>query len=348
MKTRSTFLKKAVPAALVLVGAAGLSSQANASAYAIAYNNIFGLNIISSPFVPLEDFNSFTATSSAGGSLNGVGSPFEQDSQGGPADATLAVAPGSVFGGAGPTDNGMTAQGQAGNYGYGDAQVSQTSIVQNPDGSIGLGAGPTQAWSIAESFVEDSGTAGAIGNNNSETGFDTSVTLNQATAFTFSFNADPYMEVEISSDALGYDANANLDVTITITDADTDKTVFVWSPDGEINGAGELGCDLGFGVVCGIEVADPFSLNGSKEVTAVGESAIFNPIGNGAPSDNIAPGSFGSFAAYTAFLPVGNYSISLEAAANSNVRTATPAPGILALMGLALAGLGFSRRKTQA
>lgn len=336
----SMFKTKALPAAVVLACAAGVSGNANASAYAISYDNIFNLAVLSSPFVPLTDFVSFSANSSVGGNLDGVndpGQPANSNSAGGPVDAIVTYGAGSVFPGGAPANNAMTAQGQGGNYAYGDAQVGSTSLQQasllDP---VELTGTLTQAWNIAEGYVASTGTADASGLNGSVTGFNSTINLQEATAFTFSFEADPYMYVELSPDAVGT-ANANLDVTFTITSGGT--TVFEWTPDGAVGG-----------ITNGIESDDPFDLNGSIEVGNPGESAEFDPCGNGAPTGVIDRGCTGDnfFSATTGLLAPGRYTISLDMVENVDIRTAStavPAPGILALFGLALAGLGISRRR---
>jgi hypothetical protein len=333
---KSTILRKALPAALLLAGVSGLSSQANASVYAIAYDNIFDLNVSSSPFVPLSDFGSFSTLSNAAANLNGSG-VSGSDTQGGPADAPIAIGTGSVFAGGAPTNNAMTAKGQAGNYSYSDSQIGSTALSQLPGGPVTATGNLTQSWNIAENYIANSGNADATTRNSSETGFDSTITLQQATAFTFEFNAAPYMFVQMSADALGISTNAYITVEFSITDNATGLTVFEWKPDGQAGG-----------ISGGTENLDPFSLNASREISTAGTSAVYDPTGAGAPTGVINPGAFGSFSATTNLLAAGTYTISLDMTENTNLSsrgTATPAPGVLALMGLGLAGLGFSRRK---
>ncbi|MFT4517689.1 MAG: hypothetical protein ACI9JM_000066 [Halioglobus sp.] len=351
MKTNFMMIKKAIPAALMLAGAMGLSTNASASAYAISYDNIFGLAVTTTdanggggPFyVPLSAFTDFSTTSSATGLQGPGGAGFpdpaglpNSDSGGGPVDAQVAYGLGSVFPGGIPVNNAMTAQGQAGNYSYADAQVSSTALSQPLPGQPVTATGNlTQAWNIAEGFVSDDGNASASGINSSETGFTTQFELGAPAIFNFDFMADPYMMVAMGLDALGGTANANLDVTFTITGAG--GTVFEWSPNGEVGG-----------ITGGTENLDPFNLNGSIEVTAPGDSAVFDPNGNGAPTGDINPASFGTFSASTFVLAAGTYTLSLDMIENINIRTAAaavPQPGILALFGLSLAGLGLSRRR---
>jgi hypothetical protein len=327
-----------------LACASGLSTNASASAYAIAYNNVFNLAIFSTPlFVPLSDFSTFSATSAAGANLDGspdLGNLPNSDSAGGAVDATAAYGAGSVFPVAAPTNNAMTAQGSGGgNYAYADAQVSQTALTQEFGGDVSVSGELTQAWSIAEAYIAADGSADSSAINGSEVGFNSSISLEEATRFSFSFQADPYQSVALNAHAArGSAANANIDLTFSITSGG--QNVFEWSP----NGAPD-------GIVGGDEINDPFNLNGSVEVSSANDSAIFDPCGSGVPSGSIEGTCNGdnTFSARTDLLQPGIYTISLDMLQNigisTRVATVVPAPGVLAMFGLALAGLGLTRRR---
>lgn len=104
-------------------------------------------------------------------------------------------------------------------------------------------------------------------------------------------------------------------------------TVFDWTPNG-----------LAGGITGGTEILDPCSL--TRSVTAFG------------PSANFTQDCAGSFSARTNLLLAANTynaSITHQNQANVLVAQAVPEPSMLSLLGLALAGIGFTtRRKSKA
>ncbi len=354
----SSMIKKALPAAVVLACAGGLSTNANAAAYAIGYNNVFELSIISNPLLLPDAFSSFRTTSTSAANLNGSG-PSQSATGGiggilpggGPADVGVATGPGSVFPGAAPGNNSMTQIGQGAGafYSYADSEIGSTALLQvDPfNDPVSFTGNNTQAWGIAEAFVDAAaGTADSIAGNSSDTGFAATIEVGQGgTQFSFSFQADPYLFAEITNTSDVGGALAALSVSFTISDAT--GQVFTWSPDGMNEGAAGVGGSVG-----GMETADPFSLNTNVPASNVGDQVEYDPCGNGAPTGVINRGcANGSnvFSAQTGILGPGTYTISLNMTENVNVSSLAapvPAPGVIALFGLGLLGLGMSRRRS--
>jgi hypothetical protein len=319
--------KRILSCAIAAIGAASLSGAVHAQVYAVSYGNIFNLNITSTdendlgaPFyIPLADFTDFTAASATTALLNGAGDPaFPSNSEilGEATNALPSYGLSSIFpvpGGA-PADNAMTPLGQqaGANYARGDAQVPTTAIEQPViAGPITPTFQSTQAWNIAETYVDANGFANASAVNSSETGFNTTITLGGPSRLVFNFEADPYLYVEMNAAAAGGSANANIDVTITVTSGG--GTVFEWSPNGAPGG-----------ITGGVESLDPASLNLSREVTAPGASSEYDPTGD-ASSGTSAPATSLTYSARTNDLPAGVYTLSVDTLGNVNVLTALAA-----------------------
>lgn len=294
-----------------MLWASGLSVKASAEAYGIAYDSVYNLLIVSAPFVPLANFETFTALSSTRANLNGVPALPDTDFGGGPVDAEISVVAASLFPGVPPANNSFTAIGRGGNYAYGDAQVSQTALTQaNLFAPVVFTGQNTQAWNIAEANIAENGNASARGSNGSNTGFRIEVTIDEPARFTFQFNSDPYMAVLLSADAAGT-VNANIDTTFSITGAG--GPIFEWSPSGSLTAIG------------GTVALSPFDLNGSIDVGTLGASAEFDPCDNGAPdgtANRACSAGENQFRATSDLLPPGTYTISLNMAEDVDMITA--------------------------
>lgn len=317
-------MKIRLPAAVVLACASGLSSHAHAASYAVAYDNVYDLFIVSAPFVPITDFTSFTTIATGAANLNGTGSSASRTGGiggilpgGGPSDVDIVSGTGSIFPGAAPINNAMTAIGQGAGafYSYSDSQISETALLQvNPAvDPVTFTGNLTQAWGIAEAFIDDAdGTADSISGNSSDAGINTTVTLTQPTSFSISFFADPYLFAEVNNDFVIGGAIAALSVSFTISDSS--GQVFSWTPDGVNEGASGV-----VGSIGGTETNDPFSLNTNVPAANRGDQVLYDPCGNGPPTGNIAGGCTNGpnfFSVSTNLLPVGTYTISLNMTEN--------------------------------
>jgi hypothetical protein len=148
----------------------------------------------------------------------------------------------------------------------------------------------------------------------------------------FSFLADPFMEVRVSAqDKPGSYSTANLSFEISINDPLTGDLVFNWAPDG-------MTATGGGGILGGFATADPFSLNSGLTAFA-GENAVYepcNPSGTGNCFFNATATGLGQGARY-------NFEVAMVEFAEGAQKV--PLPPTLVLMAAGLVGLGVMRRQ---
>ena len=305
MESNCRFMKKGLAlsaATLLALGAIG-NAQANVIAVSIDTINNFS---ISSSFSATEAPISSTATDSA----RFTGFPTVGNS----ATVVLSANPPQATSGPGPfPGQDVYTQPPAGGFvgSRGDAQI----ISSDFNGPGGFGA-----QNLAETRLSAGTTGGASGTNQKGS----TIQLNGAQTVTFSFTADPYLQVGV--DQAGETAFADLQVTISLTLGG--GQAFLWTPD--------LLTGNDFGVAT---QTNPFSLNQTLDISS--------PAGN----QTVNPGP-GNFTATSGTLAGGTYTLNISLSETvrgiAGPATVVPEPSALLLLIAGLAGLaGVSARRAR-
>lgn len=243
-----------------------------------------------------------------------------------PLDATAANAPGSTLL---RTNNATGIDGSLLWYGMNGGDWSNSdSIIKTAQLVDGV---PTSTDQIAESNITNFTNASANAEIKSSTGFTFQFTLADPGEMFLFFQADPDLIAAISGELFGALAQANINVSMTLSQNSGGSSYATWAPRG--TAANEC---LAIGVTC-TEMFDSENLN-----TNVSTSGVPNSQDTHSYGPNII--GLGAYGVYLTGLSAGTWTFALNAV-TSTLITRVPEPGMLGLMGLGLAGLGFALRR---
>jgi hypothetical protein len=214
----------------------------------------------------------------------------------------------------------------AGSYANGDSLIATAQLV---DGV------PTSTRQIAEAEIQkNDSSASSSSEVSSTTGFTFTFTVVGANVMIVQFEALLDILADINDPfAISASAKANTEVEVKLSKDGSTNVFALFAPDGGTS-AGECGA-LG-GLTC-TTLADQFDLNTDEAVTTLVASS--SGRANTAANDN--------FGVLFGGLTDGTWTLGLTAKTSTSLsrQGGVPEPGMLALMGIGLMGLGMSARR---